>query len=220
VCVSPTLADKWRALGYDPVLVPNGCDVERLRPAGELERPADITLPPPIVGYMGQLATRIDFDLLHGVADRGHSVLLVGGARPDLDPRLTRGLLDRPNVQWIGERPYAHVPSYLGAMAVGVLPYADSAFNRASFPLKLLEYLGAGLPAVATDLPSVRWLGTDLVRVGTDRVSFVAAVETALRARDDEGERHRRFMFAAGHSWGSRAAAYLAILARLERQAS
>jgi teichuronic acid biosynthesis glycosyltransferase TuaH len=103
-------------------------------------------------------------------------------------------------------------------MAVGVVPYQPTAFNRASFPLKLLEYLGAGLPVVATDLPSVRWLDTDLVHVADDPVSFADEVERAIAASDDGHERERRLHLAAEHSWSSRAGAYLTLLDDLDRR--
>jgi teichuronic acid biosynthesis glycosyltransferase TuaH len=216
VCVSPTLVESWRARGFDPVLVPNGCDVERLRNVHDLPVPDDITLPPPIVGYTGLLADRIDFDLLRGIAERGHSLLLVGGVRHGFDLASIGDLIARTNVQWIGHRSYAQLPAYLGAMSVGVVPYADIAFNRASFPLKMLEYLAAGLAVVATDLPSARWLDSDLVRIARDRHAFAAEVEVALSSSGDVDERNRRVQFAAEHSWAKRASDYLAIIDRLD----
>lgn len=218
VCVSPPLVDTWRQRGYEPILVPNGCSVDVLRKARDRPRPAAIRLPDPIVGYVGQLATRIDFDLVQAVADRGHSVLLVGGVRNDLDRSRLTNLLDRSNVQWIGEVPYEEVPSLLGSMAVGLVPYTDSDFNRASFPLKILEYLGAGLATVATDLPAVRWLGSDLVRVARSPDSFAEAVEVSLRVADDPVERAARYELAAMHSWEKRADDYLALFDRLDAE--
>ena len=102
--------------------------------ARDLPLPADVALPKPIIGYSGLLGHRIDFDLLRAIAGRGHSLLLIGGARRDLDPAAISDLLDRPNVLWVGHRSYADLRGYLGAMSVGVVPYADIAFNRASFP--------------------------------------------------------------------------------------
>ena len=218
VCVSPLLAERWRASGHRTALVPNGCDSGRLREAADLERPADVRLADPIVGYVGQLASRVDIALLRAVAERGRSLMLVGGIRSDLDRESVRDLLERPNVQFVGARPYDDVPSYLGAMAVGLVPYTNSAFNQASFPLKLLEYLAAGLPVVSTDLPSVRWLDSDLVRVATEPRAFADAVESAIAASDDVGERGRRLDLAARHSWASRAADYLSVLDGLDQQ--
>ena len=40
--------------------------------------------------------------------------------------------------------PYDKLGSALADVTVCLLPYADTDFNRASFPLKILEYLAAG----------------------------------------------------------------------------
>lgn len=209
VVVSPVLADRWSA--YAPVVIPNGADVDRLHDVTA----AATGLPEPVVGYSGQLSARIDLALLEEVARRGHSLLLVGGRRPDLDPSALDALLGLPNVAWTGEVPYTEVPSYLGAMTVGLLPYTSSDFNRASFPLKLLEYLAAGLAPVSTDLPAVRWLGSDLIRVADDPAAFADAVEAALEAAPEERDRGRHL--AEEHSWAARAADYESLLDRLDQ---
>ena len=89
--------------------------------------------------------------------DRGVAAAGRAGS-PTFDPERMEALIARPNVHWLGTKPFAELPSYLGAIDVGLTPYAQSAFNRASFPLKTLEYLAAGRPAVASDLPAHRWL--------------------------------------------------------------
>jgi teichuronic acid biosynthesis glycosyltransferase TuaH len=97
-------------------------------------------------------------------------------------------------------------------MGVGLTPYADTDFNRASFPLKTLEYLANGLPVVSTDLPAVRWLDTDLIEVGTGPEDFASKVREVLSRPFDEAERARRIAFARRHSWTARAEQLLAIL--------
>jgi teichuronic acid biosynthesis glycosyltransferase TuaH len=205
VCVSPPLVEKWQALGFDPILVPNGCDAEHLGRARVVEPAADVQLPRPIVGMSGQLTTRIDPRLLEAIADRGHSLLLVGRLRPDLAAEDIEALLRRPNVQWVDFRPFAELPAYLAAMDVGVVPYADDGFNRASFPLKTLDYLAAGLRVVSTDLPAVRWLETDLVDIAATSEAFADAVDRAVERPIGPGEVERRLAFAAQHSWTRRA---------------
>lgn len=215
VCVSPVLVDQWRARGYDPYLVANGCD-ERLGDAATLPRPDDVRLVRPIVGYVGLLSSRIDVDLLWSIATAGHSLLLIGERRPDLDGAKFRTLLDLPSVQWIGHRSYGELAAYLGSIDVGIVPYRDSRFNRASFPLKLLEYLAAGIAPVSTDLPAVRWLNTELVRVGRDHAEFLGAIDESLSEIGDEKCRSARIEFAGLHSWSNRAADHLEILDRLD----
>jgi teichuronic acid biosynthesis glycosyltransferase TuaH len=205
VVVSAVLADKFRAMGYEPLLIPNGCDDSLFATTDTAPPATDVTLSAPIVGFVGYLANRMDFNLLDAVARRGHSVLLVGPRSSVFAAKRAEALLARPNVQWVGGKEYTDLPSYMRVIDVGVVPYPDNQKNRASFPLKILEYLAAGRRVVATDLPAVRWLDTDLVRVAPDDPEgFADAVEAALAEHDDVLLRERRRTFAAGHSWSRR----------------
>jgi teichuronic acid biosynthesis glycosyltransferase TuaH len=162
VVVSPQLATRWAALGAEPVLIPNGCHPSR----GSTDTlPSAVrALPAPVVGLVGQLSERVDLEILNGIVDAGFSLLLVGPRNPRWKPQQFAALIARPHVHYAGPVPAEAVPSYLAAIDVGITPYRDSPFNRASFPLKTLEYLGAGRPAVSTDLPAARWLHEDLAR--------------------------------------------------------
>jgi teichuronic acid biosynthesis glycosyltransferase TuaH len=209
VAVSPALVDAWRELGFSAVLVPNGCDVDGLAAVDDVPPAADIVLDGPVLGVVGTLGDRIDFTVLRALVERGHSLLLVGARQKNFAIERVEDLLDSPRVQWVGARPYAELPAYLRRIDVGLVPYTDSPFNRASFPLKTLEYLAAGRAVVSTDLPATRWLDTDLIRIGPDGASFCAAVDEALWEVQSPMLRERRRAFAAGHDWATRTAELL-----------
>jgi teichuronic acid biosynthesis glycosyltransferase TuaH len=205
VTVSPTLADKWRALGQRPVVVPNGCAAEFLASCDDAPVPDDVTLPGPIVGFVGHISDRIDISMLEAVADRGVSLLLVGPRQSTFEPERFDALVGRENVSWVGPKPFSELPSYLRTMTVGITPYADTAFNRASFPLKTLDYLAAGRGVVATDLPAVHWLKTDLVTVARAPEEFADRVVDAVHQRVTPELRARRRELARANSWAARA---------------
>ncbi|RJK97874.1 glycosyltransferase [Vallicoccus soli] len=204
VAVSPVLEEKWRALGHDPVLMTNGCDYDLFAGTDTAVPAPEVTLRRPVAGFIGTLNERTDADLLEAVAEAGHSVLLVGPRSEAAPHAALDRIFARPNVQWVGPKRHHEVPSYLRHVDVGLVPYTDSPFNRASFPLKVLDYLSAGLPVVANDLPSVRWLGTDLTELTTGRQAFADAVARALATPRDEALVARRRAFAAQHSWDRR----------------
>ncbi|HET9052115.1 MAG TPA: glycosyltransferase [Candidatus Dormibacteraeota bacterium] len=213
VAANPIVEERWRRRGLRTALIPFGCDHELFTHADDLPAPPGIRLPAPIAGFAGGLtAHRVDVRLLEAVADRGLSLLLVGprDRRAPL-PGLDR-LLERPNVQWVGERPFEEMPSWLGAVDVGLVPYLDTAFNRGSFPLKTLEYLAAGRAVVATDLPAIRWLDTDLVEIAGEPDAYAGAVARALAQPRTPASVSRRRAFAATHSWSVRAGAWLDLL--------
>lgn len=210
VVVTEGLADRWRELGHEPVLIPNGCDVERFRMTDDASLPGDIDLPSPRAGVFGHLSRRIDLSLLEAVAAAGTSLLLVGTLQSSfsLDP-----LLKFENVRYLGPRPFELMPGYLRAIDVGLTPYRSSdAFNRASFPLKTLEYLAAGRGAVSTDLPAVRWLDTDLIAVADGPEAFSAAVDRALSVPLTPGIIDERRTFAERHGWAVRVDEFARVL--------
>jgi teichuronic acid biosynthesis glycosyltransferase TuaH len=108
-------------------------------------------------------------------------------------------------VTWLGELPYTELPARLASVGVGLTPYADTEFNRSSFPLKTLEYIASGLPVVSTDLPAVRWLDTDLVSIAGSADDFADKVARTLSCKQSADDLRRRREFAIAHSWRARA---------------
>jgi teichuronic acid biosynthesis glycosyltransferase TuaH len=203
--ISPTLADRWREMGATVELLPNGVQADAYDDVDRAEPAPEVRLPHPVAGVLGHLSDRIDMTLLEAVVAGDISLLLVGPHDPRWEPTRFQRLLTHPRVAWVGKRPFAELPRYLRHIDVGITPYFDSEFNRASFPLKTLEYLAAGRPVVSTDLPATRWLDTDLVRLATGPDQFVAAVREAVAETHDQERVGARRALARQHSWRVRA---------------
>ncbi len=205
IAISQQLADRWSRMGATVEFIANGIKVEAYADIDDTEPASDVDLPGPVVGVIGQLNDRIDISLLEAVVDSGFSLLMVGPRDPRWEPERFERLTAGARVRWVGLKPYAALPGYLRLIDVGVTPYLDTAFNRASFPLKTLEYLAAGRAVVSSDLPATRWLQTDLVRIASGPAAFAAAVREAVaQPRTPELMRSRRAV-AARHSWRARA---------------
>lgn len=190
-----------------PVLViPNGCDLPDREDHGTPRRRN--------AGLIGQLNERLDMQLLEAVQDTGIPLLVIG-PRTERDAETGRRLdafLTAPNVTWLGELPATELAPHLAEIGVGLTPYADTAFNRSSFPLKTLEYLAAGMPVVASDLPAVRWLDTELVAIGASPVEFADQVRRILDSPEEAGMGHLRRDVASLHTWHVRAAQFLGLI--------
>lgn len=213
VASSPVLYDKWKQYGREPIFIPNGTDYEHFAPARRLQMPADVDLRAPIAVFVGTISNRIDFSILESVLDSGVSLLMVGPRQRTLDATEFERLLLHENAQWLGAKPFSSLPAYVGVASVGVLPYHDSEFNRASFPLKTLEYMAAGLPVVSTDMPSIRWLNTDLIQVASDANAFAPLVYEAAQTASDHKRIENRMRFAERHDWRHRADQFVSVLA-------
>ena len=179
-------------------VVPNGCP-EPAPAAPSAARESTACL-------VGQLNERLDLDLLEAVQASGVEMVIIG-PRADRNPAFGRrldALLEADNVRWLGRLGTEELQQQLRVHGVGMTPYAESPFNRASFPLKTLEYLAAGLGVVSTDMPSARWLNTSLISLHSEPHNFALAVKASLARRNDEDQERRRKQFAARHTWGAR----------------
>jgi teichuronic acid biosynthesis glycosyltransferase TuaH len=211
LAVSQPILDRLARGGQ---VLPNGCDPDAFHSAECHPAPPDVQLARPIAGVVGQLSPRIDLALLEAVADSGTSLLLVGPTVGGMDEDRFAKLSGRDNVAWVGAKSFEDLPPYLGVMDVGLTPYVDTPFNRASFPLKTLEYLSAGLPVVSTPLPAVSALDTDLVSVASCPTEFADVVAAVIAAGTSRAIVDERRQFARRHGWDTRASDLMRVLAR------
>jgi teichuronic acid biosynthesis glycosyltransferase TuaH len=215
--VTPQLLERVLSAGPAPetrMVLANGCD-PRPYAGKSTRRPLDVP-DDPFAILVGQINERIDLAMVRAVADSDLAVVVVGPRterEPDTAEELDR-LFEHPMVSWLGPHRPEQLPGYLHAASVGLTPYLDNEFNRASFPLKTLEYLAAGLPVVSTDLPAARWLNTSLVTIAAEPGDFASKARSAAMTELSEAESQRlvRQRFAREHSWDSRATELLAAL--------
>ncbi|WEO76927.1 glycosyltransferase [Cryobacterium sp. SO2] len=212
--VSEPLAARWSTMARSVAVIPNGCDTDHFSQTASALPAPEVTLPDPIAGFIGHLSERIDLEALERIAETGTSLLLVGPRQPTYELEKMEALLGRPNVQWVGAQPFDRLPSFMNRIAVGLTPYSDSAFNRASDPLKTLEYLAAGKPAVISDLPSTRRIPADLVDVCTNPADFAARALDVLRRPPDADLVRRRMAYAQGQGWDARALDFLSLITK------
>ncbi len=205
IAITPEILDRWGTDERPRLTLPNGCDPDAYASVDDADLPADVILDGPIAGVVGQISARLDLDLLEAVSEAGISLLLVGPLQQGFAPARVDALLARNNVQWVGPKPFATLPSYLRVIDVGLTPYGDTAFNRASFPLKTLEYLAAGRGAVSTPLPAVERLASPWISIASGPEEFVAATSALLNGGRSVEVIAGRRAFAREHSWATRA---------------
>ncbi|GAB3343664.1 glycosyltransferase [Marilutibacter aestuarii] len=193
-------------LGGTPRLVPNGCDMPL--PGGLLAHaPAAGTtgrvLPDfdgQVLGYVGNLESKIDVDLLDRLAHRFPRcrIVLVGSthANPDV-LRLSR----HSNIVFPGVVPYDELGPWLARMDLGIIPHLRSELTRHMNPLKAFVYLANGVPVVSTDVPNVEPI-PGLLAVASDTQAFLETVEQWLER--PRPPRSRFTAVAARVSWEAR----------------
>ena len=210
IVTSRALAALARSGGAgDPMLIGNGVESRRFEPG----HVAPATLPgdpsAPVLGYVGSLHSWFDLDLLEALvaAMPEARVVLIGPAPPDTAARLDRLAASRPNLFWMGARPYAEVPGLISAFRVGLIPFRRTPLTEAVNPVKLYEYAAAGIPTVTTRFSDEVESWGEAARVADGPDAFVAACREAMRGPVD-AERLRAF--ARRHDWDAIAVRFVA----------
>lgn len=193
-------------------VVPNGVDVDRIRPVHHSPRSGPRRGETFTVGFIGTLKPWHGLPTLAGAFERLVSEdpsyrLLVVGDGPERAALLERIGHANGRVELAGSVDPTDVPALLHRMDVGVAPYPAAAGYFS--PLKLFDYLAAGLPVVASavgQLPQIIHHGrTGLLCPPDDEHALAAAIAlvrgnrelaSALgRAGRDLVERH--------HTWNA-----------------
>jgi len=164
--------------------------------------PADqAALPRPRLGYFGVIDERIDLELIAGVADArpDWQLVMVGPVVKISADSLPR----RPNIHYLGQKPYGELPAYIAGWDLAIMPFARNDATRFISPTKTPEYLAAGKPVVSTSIRDVvRPYGrAQLVSIADDPEQFVVAAERELSREDRQPWLTRVDAFLRGNSW-------------------
>jgi glycosyltransferase involved in cell wall biosynthesis len=208
---SDTLLERKRDLNPETRVSPHGVDIQHFGKAldGRTRVPADIaSLTGPVIGFFGLLERFIDLDLIDYLAAQrpGWNFVLLGRvAVPECElPR-------RPNVHFLGRRPYEELPAYGKRFDAAVIPYRAGDWSYHANPIKLREYLAMGKPVVAVDTPQMRQFA-DVVTVARDREEFLAGLDAALASPPTPADTERRVRRVRQSGWDRRAGEVLRII--------
>ncbi len=178
-----SLYEAKRGLHGNVHAFPSSVDIDHFAPGTAVSFPPhdQAGLPRPRLGYAGVIDERMDYPLLAGIAEaRPEWNLVLIGPTAKIDPNT---LPRRPNLHYLGARPYARLPAYFASWDVCLLPFAHNSATRFISPTKTPEYLAARRPVVSTSIPDVvRVYGNaGVVRIADSLEGFVSAVEASLQ---------------------------------------
>lgn len=212
----PSLYEAKRALCPHVLCLPSSVDVAHFRqPAPTPSDQAGI--PRPRLGFFGVIDERLDVALLDAVAAaRPDWQLVLVGPVVKIDPAV---LPRRPNIHYLGQRPYAELPAYVAGWDVCLLPFAHNDATRFISPTKTLEYMAAERPIVSTGIRDVAEPYRGVVAIADGAEAFVAACAAALASPEPAAvEAMRRIV--ARTSWTRTAALMDEALVRAVRDAA
>lgn len=176
--VSKFLYEEKKKFNSNTYLSSHGVNEIFFQSKEKLKKPEDLgKIPGPILGFYGWLRDTIDQDLVYELSQEypQASIVLIGKVSGDFSK-----LKNRSNIYFLGQKPYAELPSYAAYFDLGIIPYQMSKeLMIATNPVKFREMLALGIPVVVTDMDEVKAY-KDVCWVAENREEFSKSIFEAL----------------------------------------
>ncbi|WP_207427308.1 glycosyltransferase [Pedobacter sp. SYSU D00535] len=214
ICTSKHLFEVNKKHNKKTFFIPNAADVSHSQKAlaeDLIIHPSIKEIKKPIIGYVGNIERRIDFDLLKPAIEKNpdKSFVFVG---PVDETFLPQWFVNSDNVHMVGKVPYQDLPSIYKGIDVALIPFKTDEVSATIFPLKLFEYLGAGKPVVASNFnPDLESWTEGTVAYCPDTDSFEQAIKEAINT-ETVVKVEKRLAVAAKNTWDKRAQDFLSLL--------
>ena len=171
-----------------------------------------------IIGFVGSIDERIDFDLLQTLADRNTQwTIVLWGNVPDdavdkdgINKRVA-ALARRKNVIH-GHSKNSDVPAIIRQFTVGMIPYRVSHPGaRYAYPMKIFEYFYCGKPVVSTPLVELKRF-PQYIKIGENAKEWEANIHDLLRRPWPKKYQQEQRKLALENSWEEKIRAMLRLM--------
>jgi glycosyltransferase involved in cell wall biosynthesis len=188
--VSDTMLARKHSVARRLVLSPHGVDVGHFRRAADpsIRLPEEVrSLSGVVLGFFGLIEAWIDLDLIQTLADRHPEWTFVMIGRIAVP---AAQVPVRPNILFLGARPYQQLPEYGRRFDVSIIPYRFTQQVHHANPIKLREYLAMEKPIVSVPTPEINKFA-DVVHIATTADEWERAIVAALAAPAHERDAMR-----------------------------
>lgn len=203
ITTSEPLQHSKRTYNEKCYLVKNGVNIALFEQALAKKIKYQISDKAKIVGYLGTVDDRLDYELLEICIQKSPDVQFYFVGRVTYAPGKAR-LNGYENTHFFGAMSPEQLPDYVAQFDVGIIPFVSNGFTENIYPLKINEYLAAGLPVVTTNFGQLNDFA-EVVNIATQPQDFLNALLLELNYPQEEEAIQQRRTFAQANSWEGRA---------------
>lgn len=181
------------------LLVPNGCESEPALTSLDndfMKRMREHD--GPIVGFVGNLESKIDIKLLERLAETIPNVLLALVGSTHAYPEIAK-LAERPNVLMPGVIENKYVNTIIQQFSVCIVPHKKTALTASMNPLKVFVYLSNRKPVVTTDIDNLP--DSEAIFISENHDHFISNILAAINNKVSDSV-YKKFI--QKNSWESR----------------
>jgi glycosyltransferase involved in cell wall biosynthesis len=199
--VSPELINLFFQNKKNVYFISQGIDLNRFQK--KLVCPEDIKqIPHPIIGCVGVITDRLDFNLISNVINQNKnlSFVFIGSIWLDKNLKLEIENLSRfDNVYFLGIKNFNEVPAYINQFDVCFAFYKVNLSTKCGDSMKIYEYLALGKPIISTNTGGVEKF-SDLIKIIKTPEEFNNSLKECLKEKD-ENLKNRRIKEVKKYDW-------------------
>ncbi|WP_446897579.1 glycosyltransferase [Clostridium sp. LBM24168] len=193
---SEKLYDKFSTRYRKVYIIKNGLDIGNFS-LDKKSIPDDLPKGKKIIGYIGAVASWIDWKLIEYISNNSYYIVFVGPIIGNVSLNFNKN-----NVYFLGEKKYWELPFYINNFNCCIIPFKVNEMTNSCNPIKLYEYLALGKPVVSTDIHELSKF-RKLCYVSKDNTEFIINLNRAINDNNVEAAVARR-RFSLNNSWDKR----------------
>lgn len=164
-----------------------------------------------VIGYVGNICHRVDYNLLLKIADKYPEYLLLMVGPINTHNSAFQKLKKYDNVYFAGSKKPTELIPYLRGMDCSIIPFIKNELTQSIYPLKINEYLAAGLPVVTTNFSEDIKSFQDVIYLCENEAEFIASIKKAITENTKDLIK-KRTSFVAANNWENRTQQILDII--------
>jgi len=174
----------------------------------------------PIIGYVGGINYRLDYDLLITLAKKNRNWQFVFWGpiqKEDNDQQnqietKQKILFSLPNV-FISKSDRKEIPSVINYFDVCIIPYKiNYLFNKHCYPMKIFEYFYLKKPVVSSHINELINFQNDFVSIAEDYLSWKKKIEEKIKKKESQIIKNKKKKLALENSWENKISSIMILL--------
>jgi glycosyltransferase involved in cell wall biosynthesis len=164
-----------------------------------------------IIGYVGNICHRINYQLLLKIVEEyPEYLLLMVGPINARNPEIQR-LKKYNNTCFTGSKKPTELIPYLKKMDCAIIPFLKNELTKSIYPLKINEYLAAGLPVITTNFSEDIKSFKDVIYLCDNEEDFIIQIQKSIKENSLDMTK-KRIEFVSSNNWTNRTLQILDII--------
>lgn len=208
--ISNSLYQKHKELRSNIEIVPQGFDEAKFRKVKNTPFPTlTFSTAKPIIGFVGGLDYRLDFDLLFKLikALSDYSFVFIGPLHNTAEDLYFHSrekinvLLKQKNVNWLKRQTRRKIATFIKQFDICLIPYnVNLEFNKFCYPMKVMEYLYLQKPIISTPIYELLSL-KGIVKICSNSKEFAESIKSIQQNGWPRKIQNQQKKFAKTNSW-------------------